>query len=188
MTLGLRIFLYPAVIAALWAAGTAGAQETPGTDGILSEDAAPEADVARLEQEAALFETIRQGVALALAQCELTSAETCTLTVSRDELERLLETLNQRITQLAERHAESGEATLEPVLVAYADARDGYSRVLEKLATVSPPGAAVGGSEGPAAGEVAEKAGTTLPEAYEVFKDVDEAFTDEDEELPDDDE
>ena len=187
MSVGLRIFLYPAVIAALWAAGAAGAQETPGTDGILSEDAAPEADVARLEQEAALFETIRRGVALALAQCELTSAETCTLTVSRDELERLLETLNQRITQLAERHAESGEATLEPVLVAYADARDGYSRVLEKLATVSPPpGAAVGGSEGPAAGEVAGKAGTTTPEAYEVFKDVDEALTDEDEELPDD--
>ncbi|MBF8270288.1 MAG: hypothetical protein HW386_1997 [Gammaproteobacteria bacterium] len=105
-----------------------------GLGEILPDDIAENAEVSVLEAEANVFNTIKKGIALSLAMCE--GVEQCAPTVNRVELEQIITTLDARIGNLGQRYEQSGDTALEGLLVAYADARDGYTQYLEKLATI----------------------------------------------------
>ena len=105
------------------------------TGEILDNEIAAGADVSVLRAEAQVFESIRKGIVLSITECEL--EESCVLNVNRVELQQIVEKLDARITSLAIRHSESDEADLEDILLSYADTRDGYNVMLEKLATLS---------------------------------------------------
>ena len=109
-------------------------QAQTGLGEILPDDIAESADVSVLEAEANVFNTIKKGVALSLAMCE--GVEQCAPTVNKTELEQIISTLDARIGFLGQRYEQSGDAALEGVLVAYAEARDSYTQYLEKLGTI----------------------------------------------------
>jgi hypothetical protein len=146
-----------------------------GLGEILPDDIAQSADASVLEAEANLFNIIKNGVALSIALCE--GVEQCTPSVNRAELEQIISTLDARIDNLGQRYEASGDATLEGVLVAYADARDSYTQYLEKLSTmvVEEPEEAVDlfGS-GDFFGGAAD-----MSREFEIFNDVDENLTDD---------
>lgn len=141
---------------------------------ILKDDIAPAADAVVLMAEANLFDTISKGIALSLAQCE--GIDICTPAVNRDELERIISTLDTRISSLSERREETGETELEAILIAYADARERYSQYIDKLATfsvaedLSEPEDVFADDE--LLGEDHEESASD--EAFDVFQDVDE--------------
>lgn len=101
---------------------------------ILDDEIAAGADISVLEAEANSFNTINKGIALSLALCE--GIDLCSPTVNRDELERFINALDARIGSLSQRYEESENAELEGVIVAYADARESYTKHLEKLGTI----------------------------------------------------
>lgn len=101
---------------------------------ILDDEIASGADLIALEQEARSLNTIKKGIALSLAMCE--GIELCTPNVNRDELEQFINTINTRIDSLSQRMGESDNTEIEPVLIAYADARESYSEYLDKLGTM----------------------------------------------------
>ena len=142
---------------------------------ILDDRDAAAADPGALQAEAQLFETIRQGVALSIAECELTPK--CTPTVNREELRRIVTKLETRLDALTSRHSESGDAALEPVMLAYVGARDGYTEFLHKLDAILPPEA----DESSTA--VLEDAGS-LPPEFAVFSDADAELTDDTSDSP----
>jgi len=107
------------------------------TGKILSEDTFAEADAASLRAEAELFRRVKDGVMLALAECEIT--EDCTPSVAVPEVERILETIDIRITALADRYSETNNPELEEALLVYADAREGYAEALEQLKALTGP-------------------------------------------------
>ena len=144
--------------------------------GVLDDKDADQADPGALQAEARLFETIRQGIALSIAQCELTP--NCTPTVSREELRRIVGKLETRLDALTARHSAAGDAALEPVMLAYVETRDGYSEFLTRLDSILPPEAGDAG--------VLEDAGS-LPAEFAVFADADADLSDDaDEALVDD--
>lgn len=101
------------------------------TGNILPDDAFAEADVSSLKAEARLFDRIKDGVVLTLAECEL--ADTCTPSVGSREVEWIIETIDVRITTLIDRYSETNDQELEEALLIYSDAREGYADALEQL-------------------------------------------------------
>jgi len=101
---------------------------------ILSEGSLETADVQRLQQDLSVFTTIQRGITLSVAECEL--SETCSASVNRGELEQLITTVDGRVNSLSLRYTESGDAGLENILVGYADVRDSYRLLLDKMATL----------------------------------------------------
>ena len=142
---------------------------------ILSEESLQTAPVAELKTDIVLFDTIRKGMTLSLAQCEFDSTN-CDLTVDKEELDRILDALNKRIIALTTRHAQSGEAELEPVLLTYAETRDAYSAVKEQYIALAPPEK----TESLTASifEGGTDAGA-MPAEYDVFNDAGEELIDD---------
>ena len=102
---------------------------------ILADDVAAGANVSVLKTEAELFEQIKNGVLLSLAECD--HGQTCSPKVNSDEVQRILLKLDSRITTLSTRYTKTREQGLDKVLLTYADARKGYAAVLDKLDTLS---------------------------------------------------
>ena len=99
---------------------------------ILSDDAVVDAATTDLQAETELFRTIQQGIALSLATCKFSN--TCRPTVNRDELERMIASLDLRIGDLSQRFQDTGEEELADILVSYADIRDACNGYIEQLA------------------------------------------------------
>lgn len=152
-------------VSLLAAAAPLRAQEAAG---ILDDRDAGNAGAQVLQAEAQLFEHIRQGIALSIAQCELSPAK-CTPTVSREEVRHIVEKLEGRLDTLTARHTESGDAALEPVLLAYVETRDGYTQFLNKLDTLLPPEDEFG--------EPVDLG--RLPEEFAIFADADAELIDD---------
>jgi len=102
---------------------------------ILADNVAARADVSMLRTEAELFEQIKNGVLLSLAECD--HGQTCSPNVNSDEVQRILLKLDSRITTLSTRYTKTREQGLDKVLLTYADARKGYAAVLDKLDALS---------------------------------------------------
>lgn len=153
------------------AGAAASAQDAVGI-GILDDKDAERAEAGTLQAEAQLFEIIRQGIAVSIARCEGTPG--CTPGVSREELNRIVGKLETRLDTLTARHSESGDAALEPVLLAYVETRDGYTQFLEKLASVLPPENEYG--EPVDLGD--------LPDEFDIFADADAGLADDLDEVP----
>jgi hypothetical protein len=102
---------------------------------ILADDIAARADVTALKTEAELFEQIKNGVLLSLAECD--HAQNCSPNVNSDEVQRILLKLDSRITTLSTRYTNTREEGLDKVLLTYADARKGYAELLDKLDSLS---------------------------------------------------
>ena len=141
-----------------------------GGAGILDDRDADAADPGALQAEAQLFETIRQGIALSIAECELTPK--CTPTVNREELRRIVSKLETRLDTLTSRESKSGDAALKPVMLAYVDARDGYNEFLTKLDAILPPESDETGTR------VLDDAGS-LPPELAIFADSDVDVSDD---------
>ena len=116
-------------------AGAATGNTSATTGGILDNEAVADADISALRAEAKLFETIKDGVVLTLAECE--AAKPCALNVTEDELHQLITKLETRISTLALRRSQSGEKDLDAILLTYADVRDGYNKMLDRLSALS---------------------------------------------------
>jgi len=104
---------------------------------VLDDKDAKQADPGTLQAEASLFETIREGIAVSIAECELTPK--CKPTVSREELRRIVGKLETRLDALTARQSASADAALEPVMLAYVESRDKYNEYLTKLDRILPP-------------------------------------------------
>jgi len=98
---------------------------------ILEEQALDSADSAKFQQEIEIFTTIKDGITLSVAECEL--VESCTVNVNRGEVEQLITVIDTRVNALSLRYTESADPGLESVLVAYADTRDSYKSLLDKM-------------------------------------------------------
>jgi hypothetical protein len=99
---------------------------------ILNADYASGADVMILKNEIDIFSTIQEGIRLSIVECEL--FDTCNASVNREELNQIINTINDRINILSLRYTDSGEISLEDVLVGYVDVRDQYNELLDKIA------------------------------------------------------
>ena len=126
---------------------------------ILSDAAIMDAATADLEAETALFRTIQQGISLSLATCKLSNS--CSPAVNRDELERMIESLNLRIGNLSQRFQDTGEEELADILVSYADIRDACNGYIEQLAEYT------GEAEGVEEDDLGE-------DEFDVFQDADD--------------
>jgi len=103
-----------------------------GFDSLLAEEEAQAADVFLLEDEVVVFESIRMGLALFLAECQ--DAEACPLLPDGYELETLLRILNARIDMLTLRRQEAeSETAFAATLSAYVRERDGYALQMEAV-------------------------------------------------------
>ena len=138
--------------------------------GILDDRDADAAEPGTLQSEAQLFETIRQGIALSIAECELTPK--CKPTVNREELRRIVGKIETRLDALTSRHSKSGDTALEPVMLAYVGTRDGYTEFLSKLDAILPPEA------DDTSTRALEDAGD-LPPEFSVFADADAELADD---------
>lgn len=99
---------------------------------ILDNEEAADAEVSKLQAEAALFKTIGAGIALSLAQCE--GDDLCTVNVEEVELKELLKVLSERINVLTLKQEEVIDPDeFQQVLTAYVNEYDNYSSHLEKL-------------------------------------------------------
>ena len=136
--------------------------------GVLDDKDAKQADAGALQAEATLFETIRQGIALSIAQCE--STPKCTPTVSREELRRIVGKLETRLDTLTARQSAAADAALEPVMLAYVESRDKYNEFLTKLDKILPPDAESSGRDFNLG---------DLPPEFSVFADADAPVSDD---------
>lgn len=102
---------------------------------ILEQVEVQEAEAKVLEAEAAIFKSIGMGLAISLAHCD--EDTDCNIAVSETEIEKLLNTLNDRINGLVLR-LESGDTNIEDALVMYANQRDQYIQYQETLADMTP--------------------------------------------------
>jgi hypothetical protein len=98
---------------------------------ILAADTANNASLGILKQEVEVFSTIRNGLYLSVAECEL--FDQCNANVNKGEIEQLLGVIDNRINLLSARYTVTTEADLESILVSYVDVRDGYSNILQKM-------------------------------------------------------
>jgi len=98
---------------------------------ILANDVAANANLDLLRQEVEVISTIKNGAILSVAECEL--FEDCDANVNKNEIEQLLDTIDSRVALLSVRYTQSGDPTLEEVLLGYVDIRDGYSNILDKM-------------------------------------------------------
>ena len=109
-------------------------------------------EVERADKEAYLaetqtFQSIGMGIALSLAQCEVTSS--CDPSVDKDELDTLINELDVRINKLILKQ-EGGEEDYTEILTAYVDTRENYINYQQQLDEI---------------------AGDTVPEATTVEED-----------------
>lgn len=103
---------------------------------ILDENAAEQADLASLQNETELFQSIGMGIALSIAQCD--GVELCTLTVEVNEIQELINTLDQRINNLVLKQEEAEDPVeFDKVLTAYVNQKESYTAHLEKLRTMT---------------------------------------------------
>ncbi|HEY5703032.1 MAG TPA: hypothetical protein VIV20_06130 [Gammaproteobacteria bacterium] len=109
---------------------------------ILEQVEVQEAEAKVLEAEAAMFKSIGMGLAISLAHCDENTD--CNIAVSETEIEKLLNTLNDRINGLVLR-LESGDTNIEDALVMYANQRDQYIQYQETLADMTPETGAASG-------------------------------------------
>lgn len=109
---------------------------------ILEQVEVQEAEPKVLEAEAAMFKSIGMGLAMSLAHCDENTD--CNIAVSETEIEKLLNTLNDRINGLVLR-LESGDTNIEDALVMYANQRDQYIQYQETLADMTPETGAASG-------------------------------------------
>jgi TolA-binding protein len=149
------------------------------TGEILDNQVATDADIPTLRAEEQLFESIRKGIVLTITECE--HQDSCAPNVNREELQQLVEKLNARITSLALRHSETGEKELEDILLTYADMRDGYKEMIDKLAnlSVTKEGETKPGTEEDVFSDAGEdSAGAENKEELynDLFKDIDEGL------------
>ena len=93
------------------------------TGRILDETEALQADATALTAEAELFKSIGMGISLSLAQCGEQAA--CTPNVNKNELDRLLQTLDKRINDLVSRQ-ERKDGDYTEVITAYVNQREAY--------------------------------------------------------------
>ena len=110
------------------------AQEDLGK--ILPDKAVQGADASALQAEANSFNTMKKGVALSLAMCE--GIKQCKPDVNRDELEKIISMLDERIGSVGQRYEQTGNKDLEGVLLTYHDAKESYSKYLDKLNIIVP--------------------------------------------------
>ena len=101
---------------------------------ILDAAEAKQADTAALTAEAELFKSIGMGIALSLSQCG--EQGTCNPSVSKDELDHLLNTLDTRINDLVSRQAQK-QGDYNEVLTAYVNQREAYRGYQADLAKIS---------------------------------------------------
>ncbi|NIN35932.1 MAG: hypothetical protein GWO08_15965 [Gammaproteobacteria bacterium] len=113
---------------------------------ILEQVEVQEAEAKVLEAEAAIFKSIGMGLAMSLAHCD--EDTDCNIAVSETEIEKLLNTLNDRINGLVLR-LESGDTNIEDALVMYANQRDQYIQFQETLADMTPETGAASGDVDP---------------------------------------
>lgn len=109
---------------------------------ILEQVEVQEAEPKVLEAEAAMFKSIGMGLAMSLAHCDENTD--CNIAVSETEIEKLLNTLNDRINGLVLR-LESGDTNIEDALVMYANQRDQYIQYQETLVDMTPETGAASG-------------------------------------------
>lgn len=103
---------------------------------ILDKDEVDNADLAMLENETAVFQSIGMGIALSIAQCE--GVELCSLTVEENEIKKLLDTLDDRIDNLTLKQEEAEDpVAFDKVLTAYVNERESYTSHLEKLQNIT---------------------------------------------------
>lgn len=148
---------------------------------LLDEEALKSADAQQLLQEVTVFTTIQKGISLSVAECTLSTE--CTANVNRSEMEQLISLIDDRVNTLSLRYSDSGDTSLEPVLVGYADVRDSYKVTLEKMNSL-PQFAQkdevvdeLGGDEFLSAAKSSRNA---LPEnLMKLFQDVDEEIVDD---------
>ena len=102
---------------------------------ILDNDEAADAELAVLQEETALFNSIGVSIALSLAQCE--GVDLCTVNVEEVELKELIKVLSERIDALTLKQEEVIDPDeFQQVLTAYVNEFDNYSAHLEKLNTI----------------------------------------------------
>lgn len=148
-------------------------------EGILSSEEAQSANPDTLLAEVAVFKSIREGITLSVALCE--SDNSCKTEASSGEVEQLLAALDQRIESVTQRQQNTEDTEgLGELLIAYVSERQGYSRFLDKLASIDHTSDNF--FEIPAAVEE-ESAGGTEIESAEAVEQMDDVFADEDEEL-----
>lgn len=99
---------------------------------ILDERNIESADTQVLKNELDVFATIQYGISLSVAECEV--LDTCSASVNRGEVEQMMTTIDSRVNTLSLRYTETGDTGLESILVGYADMRDSYNEILEKMA------------------------------------------------------
>lgn len=145
---------------------------------ILADEEVSSAAIDSLAQESALFETLQKGIALTLADCE---ESVCIPSVRKQELQRIVDILGLRVSNLGVRYEESGEAELEKILLSYVDSLEVYSNFIEKLATIAPE-LDVDDSELPEEEDIfAQQFGSmqNIRGLYSVFEDIDEEIEDD---------
>jgi hypothetical protein len=114
-----------------------------GPGNILAEDEANDADAATLVNEAGVFESIRMGIALSMAQCE--GLPDCSPAVNEEELKQLIQALDTRIDNLTLRQEEVEDPEgFDEILAIYVNERDNYAHFMEKLGTYTKDIEAVG--------------------------------------------
>ncbi|MBI2993242.1 MAG: hypothetical protein HYY48_03595 [Gammaproteobacteria bacterium] len=143
--------IYPAMVVlplciGMLAFPVPGSAQTGGGTEILADKALDKADIATLQAETELLETIRKGMALSIALCE--PDQPCAPPVNRDELQRIIAKVAQRIDILSARHSQTNDAALEPVMLGYVDVRDNFTKVLDQLVTLVPEESAPEGAGG----------------------------------------
>ena len=121
-------------------------QAVTGPGNILAEDEASDADATRLINEASVFESIRMGIALSMAQCE--GLADCYPAVNEEELKQLIQALDNRIDNLTLRQEEVEDPEgFDEILAIYVNERDNYADFMEKLGTYSKDIEAIGEEE-----------------------------------------
>ena len=148
---------------------------------ILDDKTLESADAQILQKEIDVFTTIERGIALSVAECEL--LETCNASVNRGEVEQLISKIDDRVNALSLRYTENGDASLEGVLVNYADVRDSYKAILEKMGSL-PQFAQQQETTDEFAGDDFFTAGTSKSNALpdnlmQLFQDADEEILDD---------
>jgi hypothetical protein len=114
-----------------------------GPGNILANDEANKADATTLANEASVFESIRMGIALSMAQCEGQAG--CSPAVNEEELKQLIQALDTRIDNLTLRQEEVEDPEgFDEVLAIYVNERDNYAHFMEKLGTFSKDIEAIG--------------------------------------------
>jgi len=139
---------------------------------ILEASNVPAADIASLQEDVSVFATIQEGVVLSVAECEL--SEECEPVISKHEIEQIISTIEDRVTSLSARYLDSGDPELEDVLIGYAETRDRYQEILEKMEEMPQFY-----EEEEDENDAMQLTGGVPPELYDLLYDADEELMDD---------